>query len=60
MLLLSLVRPLIWPLSLLWEKVGPHMIARKYASSPDLRDQPILDTDWVLYANGTSLVKQGQ
>ena len=44
----------------LWEKVGPHKIARKYASRPDLRDQPILDTDWVLYTNGTSLVKQGQ
>ena len=36
------------------------MIARKYASSPDLRDQPILDQDLVLYTNGTSLVKQGQ
>ena len=36
------------------------MIARTYASSPDLRDQPILDPDLVLYTNGTSLVKQGQ
>ena len=31
-----------------------------YASSPDLRDQPVLDPDLVLYTNGTSLVKQGQ
>ena len=45
---------------ILWEKVGPHMIARKYASRPDLRDQPIPDPDLVLYTNGTSLVKQGQ
>ena len=29
MLLLSLVRPWIRPLSFLWEKVGPHMIVRK-------------------------------
>ena len=36
------------------------MIARKYASRPDLRDQPIPDPDLVLYTNGTSLVKQGQ
>ena len=36
------------------------MIARKYASRPDSRDQPILDPDLVLYTNGTSLVKQGQ
>ena len=36
------------------------MIARKYASRPDLRDEPILDPDLVLYTNGTSLVKQGQ
>jgi hypothetical protein len=36
------------------------MIARKYANSPDLRDQPILDPDWVLCTKGTSLVKQGQ
>ena len=36
------------------------MIARKYASRPDLRDQPILDPDSVVYTNGTSLVKQGQ
>ena len=28
-----------------------------YASRPDLRDQPILDPDLVLYTNGTSLVK---
>ena len=41
-------------------EVGPHMIARKYASRPDLRDQPIPDPDSVLYTNGTSLVKQGQ
>ena len=36
------------------------MIARKYASSLVLRDQPILDPDLVLYTNGTSLVSQGQ
>ena len=36
------------------------MIARKYASRLDLRDQPILDPDLVLYTKGTSLVKQGQ
>ena len=36
------------------------MIARKYASRPDLRDEPIPDPDLVLYTNGTSLVKQGQ
>ena len=29
MLLLSLVRPWIWPHSFLWGKMGPHMIARK-------------------------------
>ena len=60
MLLLSLVRFWIWPLSFLWEKVGPHMIARTYTKRPDLRDQPIPDPDLVLYTNGTSLVKQGQ
>jgi len=60
MLLLSLVRPWIQPLSFLWEKVGCHMIARKYASRPDLRDQPIPDPDLVLYTNGPGLVKQGQ
>ena len=60
MLLLSLVRPFIRSLSFLWENVGPHMIARKYASRPDLRDQPIPDPDLILYTNGTSLVKQGQ
>ena len=60
MLLLSLVMPWIWPLSFLWEKVGPHVIARKYANRPDLRDQPILDPDLVLNTNGTRLVKQGQ
>ena len=36
------------------------MISRKYASRPDLRDQPILDPDLVLYTNGISLVKQQQ
>ena len=36
------------------------MIAMKHASRPDLRDQPILDPDLVLYTNGTSLMKQGQ
>ena len=60
MLLLSLVRPCIWPVSFLWEKMGLHMVARKYASRPDLRDQPIPDPDLVLYTKGTSLVKQGQ
>ena len=59
-LLLSLVRPWIWPLSFLWEKTGPHMIARKYTSRPDLRDQPTPDPDLVLYTNGTSLLKRGQ
>ena len=34
------------------------MTARKYASRPDLRDQPIPDPDLVLYINGNSLVKQ--
>ena len=36
------------------------MIVRKYASRPDLRDQPIPDPDLVLYTSGTSLVKQRQ
>ena len=36
------------------------MIARKYASRPDLRDQPIPDPDLVLYTNGASLGKRGQ
>ena len=36
------------------------MIVRKYASRPDLRDQPIQDPDLVLYTSGTSLVKQRQ
>ena len=36
------------------------MIAKKYASRPDLRDQPIPDPDLVLYTNGTGLVKQRQ
>ena len=35
-------------------------ILEVYASWPDLRDQPILDPDLVLYTNGTSLVKWGQ
>ena len=35
-------------------------ILEVYASRPDLRDQPTPDPDWVLYTNGTSLVKQGQ
>ena len=35
-------------------------ILEVYASRPDLRDQPIPDPDWVLYTNGTSLVRQGQ
>ena len=47
-------------LSLVKQKVDPHMIAKKYASRPDLRDQPILDPDWLLYTDGTSLMKQGQ
>ena len=37
-----------------------EILEEVYASRPDLRDQPILDPDWVLYTNGTSLVKQGQ
>ena len=36
------------------------MVARKCASRLDLKDQPILDPDFVLYSNGTSLVKRGQ
>ena len=36
------------------------MIAKEYASRPDLKDQPIPDPHWVLYTNGTSLIKQGQ
>ena len=44
----------------MWEKVGPHIIAGKYASRPDLRDQPNPDPDLALYTNGTSLVKQGR
>ena len=36
------------------------MIARKYASRPDLRDQLIPDPDLVLFTSGISLVKQGQ
>ena len=36
------------------------MIARKYASRPDLRDLPIPDPELVLYTKGTSLVKQEQ
>ena len=36
------------------------MVARKCASRLDLKDQPILDPDFVLYTNGTSLVKQRQ
>ena len=36
------------------------MIARKYASRPDLRDQLIPDPDLVLFTRGISLVKQGQ
>ena len=31
-----------------------------YASRPNLRNQPILDPDWVLYTNGTSLVNDCQ
>ena len=43
---------------------GPSYDCKKileevYASRPDLRDQPIPDPDFVLYTNGTSLVKQG-
>ena len=39
---------------------GPSHDCKENASRPDLRDQPILDPDWVLYTNGTSLVKRGQ
>ena len=35
-------------------------ILEVYASRPDLRDLSILDLPWVLYTNGTSLMKQGQ
>ena len=38
---------------------GCKEILEVYASRPDLRDQPILDADLVLYTNGTSLMKQG-
>ena len=37
-----------------------EILEEVYASRPDLRDQPIPDTDLVLYTNGSSLVKQGQ
>ena len=40
--------------------MGPHMIARKYSSRPDLRDQPTPDPDLVLHTGGPSLVKRGQ
>ena len=36
-----------------------EILEEVYASRPDWRDQPIPDTDWVLYTNVTSLVKQG-
>ena len=39
---------------------GPSHDCKECASRPDLRDQPILDPDFVLYTNGTSLVKQVQ
>ena len=34
------------------------ILEEAYDSRPDLRDQPIPDPDWVLYTNGSSLVKQ--
>ena len=37
-----------------------EILEEVYASRPDLRDQPILDPNWVLYPKGTSLVKDGQ
>ena len=37
-----------------------EILEEVYASRPDLRDQPISDPDWVLYTDGTSLVKQRQ
>ena len=37
-----------------------EVLEEVYASRPDLQDQPILDPDWVLYTDGTSLIKQGQ
>ena len=37
-----------------------EILEEVYARRPNLRDQPILDPDWVLYTKGTSLVKQGQ
>ena len=46
-------------------KVGPShnreaILVEVYASTPDLRDQPIPDADWAPYPDGTGLVKQGQ
>ena len=37
-----------------------EVLEEVYASRPDFRDQPILDPDWVLYTDGTNLIKQGQ
>ena len=54
------------PATLLLVGEGGHshdckeILEEVYASRPDLRDPPILDPDWVLYTNSTSLVKQGQ
>ena len=54
------------PATLLLVGEGGHshdckeILEEVYASRPDLRDQPISDPDWVLYTDGTSLVKQRQ
>ena len=39
---------------------GGEILEEVYSSRPDLRDQPIPDPDWVLYTDGTNLVKRGQ
>ena len=65
MLLLSLDRPLNPATLLPVGEGGPshdckEILEEVYASRPDLRDLSILDLPWVLYTNGTSLMKQGQ
>ena len=43
---------------------GPYdcgeILKEVYTSRPDLQDKLIPDPDWVLYTDGTSLLKQGQ
>ena len=52
------------PATLLLVGEGGHsydckeILEEVYTSRPDLRDQPFSDPDWVLYTDGTSLVKQ--